>query len=113
MHIEDELRGNDMAEKRIVLIDKHIVVQWHDGGQWVTCNKDRKPHNDATDLAVYPNTPANMRRAKDVAGQSPVVTASDTLYSGPVGVEWCISYDRWNSRYASQVEAIAALARIV
>jgi len=106
------LGGIEMLH-RIVIIDRHIVAQWHDGREWNTCNKLRKPKNDATDLAVYPSTPANMKRAKDVAGQAQVITASSELFSGPVGTEWCISADRWNSRYQTQVEAIAALAKCV
>ncbi len=99
---------------RIVIVDRHIVVQWQSGTDWNTCNKLRKPRNDATDLAVYPDTAANLKRARQIAGeQAQVITPTEFLVSGPVGTEWCISSDRWNSRYQSQVEAIAALAKTV
>jgi hypothetical protein len=101
-------------EHRIVIVDSHIIVQWQSGTEWNVCNKLRKPKNDYTDLAVYPNTAANLRRAKDVAGeQAQVIAPTEFLISGPVGTEWCISVDRWNSRYQTQVEAIAALAKCV
>jgi hypothetical protein len=101
-------------EHRIVIVDRHIVVQWQSGTEWNVCDKLRKPHNDATDLAVYPNTPANLKRARQIAGeQAQVIAPTEFLISGPVGTEWCISSDCWNSRYQTQVEAVAALAKSV
>jgi hypothetical protein len=97
---------------RVIVVDQHIVAQYQDmNGVWYTCDKGLKhPKNDASDLAVYSDTPANRRKVRSIVGENAPFIVSRG-YTGPVGNEWCINIDRFESRYNTRTEAVAAIAR--
>jgi hypothetical protein len=67
-HIEDSFRSGDfeMTEKRIVLIDGHIVAQWFELGKWWTCS--RSSNYNESDFAVWSYSEANLTKATKLIG---------------------------------------------
>lgn len=54
-----------MSEKRIVIIDGHIIAQFNSVGWW-TCS--RSNHSDESDFAVWEDTRQNRFKAKQLCG---------------------------------------------
>jgi len=95
-----------MADKRIVVIDGHIIVQFNSVGWW-TCSKANNYNED--DFAFWTETPANMQRAINLVGNVPVVRSE--LRPVQRGNAWYINADDLSAK--SYSEALRAVARTI
>jgi hypothetical protein len=95
-----------MANKRIVVIDGHIIVQFNSVGWW-TCSKANNYNED--DFAFWTETPANMQRAINLVGNVPVVRSDRKPIQRQAA--WYINNDDTSAK--SYNEALRALARSI
>jgi hypothetical protein len=72
-----------MSERRIVVIDNHIIAQWYEIGKWWTLSKAN--NNTESDFALWPYSESNMLRAIKLFGDLPVVRTDCKPYEGVHG----------------------------
>lgn len=68
---EIQQKATTQHPRRIVVIDHHIIAQWHDGSKWWTMCRGKT--SDESDFAMWEESEVNMRRAIKLAGDVPVV----------------------------------------
>jgi len=108
--------GEAMTQYRIVIVDLHVIAQWHDGRKWWTCSKAN--NNDENDFAIFfaGTEEASMAKAKKLVGDAPVVRTDrkplqrgSTWHIGPDVKEWYASAEDQTPKAYN--EALRELAR--
>ena len=98
------------TEYRIVLIDGHIIAQFHSVGWW-TCSKAN--NNNEGDFAVWPFTEGNLAKARKLTGDCPLVGVPACYVMQHSDNGWYIHRDDVVDvkAYGSHGEALRNLAR--
>jgi hypothetical protein len=63
-----------MKKRRIVVIDGHIIAQFHNGLAWWTCTK--AANGNESDFAVWPQLPTNLAKARKLVGDAPIISSA-------------------------------------
>jgi hypothetical protein len=96
-----------MKKYRIVVIDGHIIAQFHHGRAFWTCVKAQR--GDEDDFAVWPESRANMAKARKLVGDAPII--SSVLKPIEVREGWYATKDRSAGPPRTYGEALRELAR--
>lgn len=93
--------------RRIVVIDNHIIAQFHDNVRWWTMSK--ASNNDEGDFALWPLSEANINKARKLAGEDAPLIKTDLKPNERYPNCWFISSEDQNTKPYTQ--ALRELAR--
>jgi hypothetical protein len=63
-----------MNNRRLVVLDGHIIAQFHNGLAWWTCTK--AANGNESDFAVWPQSSANLAKARKLVGDAPIISSA-------------------------------------
>lgn len=91
--------------KRLVRIDGHIALQFHEVDKWWTCSK--ADNNDENDFAIWSDTAANIQKAFALIGYEVPIIATERKPLERAG-DWYV--DGEDRQPKSHREAVRELA---